>query len=346
MKTRRGDFKRSAFTLIELLVVIAIIALLIGLLLPAVQKIREAAARTQCQNNLKQLGLGILNSYDVYQQLPGGVKGSTTYNSWTETILPFIEAGNLLGSTGQTPIFVCPGDSRGPVSAPAVTNSQGVVTTPAKPLTWYVGVEGSTGAATITVVSYFQSKLNTHGTYIYDYDGMMRYHTSDGFAGNISIYTPIPTTLLEVTDGLSNTLMLGERPPSAALTTGIRDSGELSNNSTESNTISPVSRTGAFGVFQASGNDLLIYTLGTNASGASYNCPTPSNFQPGYVWDNCAVNSFWSFHQGGGNFVMGDGSVRFITYAAATNTVSTGSTQTILQALATRAGGEVFNDSY
>jgi prepilin-type N-terminal cleavage/methylation domain-containing protein/prepilin-type processing-associated H-X9-DG protein len=189
--------QRSAFTLIELLVVIAIIAVLIGLLLPAVQKVREAAARTQCLNNLKQLGLGLHNYHSTYAIFPPGWKRPDTAHdpswSWSCFLLPYLEQQNLYNALSpdtqtlskafanslpalQTPIktYMCPSDTVFPLN----TN---------RPFS----LVGITPPVSIAISNYPGNGGN------------------DGDTGLFQENTAI--RMGDITDGTSNTLAVGER---------------------------------------------------------------------------------------------------------------------------------------
>jgi prepilin-type N-terminal cleavage/methylation domain-containing protein/prepilin-type processing-associated H-X9-DG protein len=179
---RTGSCRRSGFTLIELLVVIAIIAILIGLLVPAVQKVREAAARLQCSNNLKQIALGVHNFHDTYKGFPAFY--GINQQSWMYQILPYIEQGNVQKLTrpwGQPiPIFKCPSDQ----------NNQDVY-------------PGGFGFGTYGMTSYL---ANTGRDW------------NDWRTGDTGVLGLYPSRkkgirLTDITDGTSSTLMVGERPP-------------------------------------------------------------------------------------------------------------------------------------
>ena len=193
---------RRGFTLIELLVVIAIIAILIGLLLPAVQKVREAAARTQCANNMKQIALACLNFESSYGNLPPGRSPNaptvfTGAGGWMYQLLPYVEQQPLYNLCQQnfnanigTPIhlYYCPSDGRGDLVGNGGTTTGQVNAG----LTWYVGVTGST----------------------YNSDGTVP-------PGQGGIFEPGKTVrIADIVDGTSNTLMIGERPPAADLNFG------------------------------------------------------------------------------------------------------------------------------
>jgi prepilin-type N-terminal cleavage/methylation domain-containing protein len=214
--------RRAAFTLIELLVVIAIIAILIGLLLPAVQKIREAANRMKCSNNLKQLGLGLHNHHDAMGEFPPARerKFSTTTNgyvthSWTPKILPYIEQDNLYKIYRFDVNWDAAPNAGGPPNPGAIRNKVPVFLCPSAPQTGRHATRGVLDYAATTERNWptpggnpFVSAQQAEYVKVGDpqYIGVLG-HTDDGAK------PPKPDvhrTFASITDGTSNTMILAE----------------------------------------------------------------------------------------------------------------------------------------
>jgi len=320
---------RSGFTLIELLVVIAIIAILIGLLVPAVQKVREAAARAQCQNNLKQLGLAVHGYHDTNKKFPPALNQKLVpntqaqaklvwwYLSWMGRVLPYIEQqplGNTIpteyaryyGPWGSTtvaphiglgtapPLLTCPSDPRGQVTAL---------------LTVYVA---NTKVA-------FTGYLGNSGLDSRSMDGIF--------------FTESGVKMVAITDGTSNTLMVGERPPSADMNFGWWYAGAGFYDAAA--TAPPAGRqVGVGDVVLGTREQYYILDSTDGVGGPGKTCAaTYMNYQAGNINDPCHQVHYWSQHTGGSNFAFADGSVRFLSYTA----------DNVMPALATRGGGEIFS---
>ncbi len=330
--------RRTAFSLIELLVVIAIIAILIGLLLPAVQKVRESAARTKCTNNLKQLGLAVHNYHDVKNRLPAsGVDPdprSTTnppaiigFPQWMRTLFPYIEMSVNLDATAEINFFTCPSDPRGNVEF----LSGGGFNTPYS-CTWYVPLDKNAYGDDFGVI-------------------VSNYYYQGALYGE-----PPPRTfrITDVTDGTASTAMLAERPPSIGygapsnLSEGSYQYADLYwgwwDFTTCPDTRTPIrakSGTPIDGQPNANYNpppQTLFYGNSTSSGAA---CSNPPVTQPASTTDQCSFNSVSSFHTGGALLLFADGSVHFMTYSGLNTYLPPGTATTLGEALSTRAKGEV-----
>jgi prepilin-type N-terminal cleavage/methylation domain-containing protein len=322
---------RSGFTLIELLVVIAIIAILIALLLPAVQQAREAARRTQCRNQLKQLGLAVHNYESSFTCFPPGqirVSFATTprVRGWSlfVQLLPYMD---------QSPLYAG-WDFANPLANETNGNTARVIPVLVCP------------SATLRSNPYAKSATVSYGMTSYGGNGGTQSHppsaiSGDGvFAGVGPTITTPPTLqypivrIRDVTDGTSSTWLLGERSHDD------RNFDTFFANGLSTNPM------GGWGYWGASAGAFALTDLTMSSFGPiNYRFPFDFANKPGSISSTATfdaasetiqrLNAFGSQHIGGAHFAMCDGAVRFL---------SENTDQGVLRALSTRAKGEVVGD--
>jgi prepilin-type N-terminal cleavage/methylation domain-containing protein/prepilin-type processing-associated H-X9-DG protein len=321
--------RRRAFTLIELLVVIAIIAILIGLLLPAVQKVREAAARAKCSNNLKQIGIALHAYHDSNNRLPpGGADDAPPFgtggggwgSAWTVYILPYIEQGpfhNLwqyFGSSGWgnatdganlnnvvIPTYRCPSTTL-PEKQNALTNptsnpgGNGTAMVPT-----YCGISGAVNGL---IPNYNDSRTNAGG-------GAAGCCSGGIIGGNGVLYPNAQIKLTGITDGTSNTMLVSEQGDLLTTTNGQRVTWNASGPHGWA-----IGAHAGLPPNYGSGGDaraMQITTIRYPINQKTGWTPTPGNCASQGVCDNTGQNiPLNSPHPGGVNALLGDGSVRFV----------------------------------
>ncbi len=313
--------RKRGFTLIELLVVIAIIAILIALLLPAVQQAREAARRTQCKNNLKQIGLALHNYHDANSALPSGSivllnAAGTTYNghgwTWHASILPYIEYANMYAAI-QGPNDGGLGAELGGTTDPKQTLAGKTVMSifwcPSQPDVTSGAQKGGYSPSNYngnmgTLIGY--NGDDCYGGVVTNAAGMRAPGGCMNADGIFFISSSI--RFRDVTDGLSNTIFVSE----------VIDSGGDANK------------------LGGAGSDRKHCFSG----GSDSNPPTEMSEYLIAAESNDPINTYaeeaaGSYHVGGAQFVMGDGSVRFL---------SENMSMTIYQGISTRGTGEVVGE--